>query len=208
MPVRFLLSLVGVLSLAGAARAGDEVGRMLAAAHAQVGVTVAYAPAYVRLAYPGGDLPLDRGVCSDVVVRAMRAVGIDLQVDVHRDMRANFAAYPAYWGLARPDPNIDHRRVPNLERYFQRLGKALPIGADAGAFLPGDFVSWRLDGGQPHIGIVSGRRSADRLRPLVIHNIGAGTQVEDVLFEWKMTGHFRYFAQPAGANAQPAPPVS
>ncbi|HMM66646.1 MAG TPA: DUF1287 domain-containing protein [Dokdonella sp.] len=208
MLARILFGLAGALTMAAAARAGDEVERMLAAAHAQVGVTVAYAPAYVRLAYPGGDLPPDRGVCSDVIVRAMRAVGIDLQVDVHRDMRAHFAAYPAYWGLTRPDPNIDHRRVPNLERYFQRLGKALPPGADAQSFLPGDFVSWRLDGGQPHIGIVSGRRSADRLRPLVIHNIGAGTQVEDVLFEWKMTGHFRYFAEPAGTAAPPAPPVS
>lgn len=208
MLARLLLGLAGVLALAATARAGDEVGRMLAAAHAQVGVTVAYAPGYVRLAYPGGDVPMDRGVCSDVVVRAMRAVGIDLQVDMHRDMRAHFAAYPAYWGLARPDPNIDHRRVPNLERYFQRLGKALPIGTDAGAFLPGDFVSWRLDGGQPHIGIVSDRRSADGRRMLLIHNIGAGAQVEDVLFEWKMTGHFRYFAQPVGAARQPVPPAS
>lgn len=208
MIVRLLLGLVAALSLAPAARAESDAARMLSAAHAQVGVTLTYAPAYARLAYPGGDVPLDRGVCSDVIVRALRAVSVDLQVDLHRDMRAHFDAYPAYWGLRKPDPNIDHRRVPNLERYFERIGKAVPISSDPATFLPGDFVSWRLESGQPHIGIVSSWRSADRLRPLIIHNIGSGAQVEDVLFEWKMTGHFRYFAQPAGTPAQPVPSVS
>jgi uncharacterized protein YijF (DUF1287 family) len=188
------------LLLAGAARAEGDIGRMLAAAHAQIGVTFRYAPAYVRLDYPGGDVAIERGVCSDVLIRALRAVGIDLQVAVHRDMLAHFSDYPRHWGLNRPDANIDHRRVPNLERYFERSGKSLPLSPDPADFLAGDFVSWRLDGGQPHIGIVSDQRSADGRRPLIVHNIGAGTQLEDVLFGWKMSGHFRYFAGPSGAT--------
>jgi uncharacterized protein len=200
--VRLPVVFPGILALllAGAAQAEGDTGRMLAAAHAQIGVTVRYAPTYVRLDYPGGDLPVDRGVCSDVLVRALRAVGVDLQVAVHRDMLAHFSAYPRYWGLVRPDANIDHRRVPNLERYFERAGKSLPLSRDPADFVAGDFVSWRLDGGQPHIGIVSDRRSADGQRPLIVHNIGAGTQLEDVLFEWKISGHFRYFADPSGAT--------
>ena len=200
MRLPVLPGVLALLLLAGAARGEGETGRMLAAAHAQIGVTVRYAPAYVRLDYPGGDVAVDRGVCSDVLIRAMRAVGVDLQVDVHRDMRAHFSDYPRHWGLTRPDANIDHRRVPNLERYFERSGKSLPLSRDPADFEPGDFVSWRLDGGQPHIGIVSDQRSADGLRPLIVHNIGAGTQLEDVLFEWKMSGHFRYFAGPSGAT--------
>ncbi|MEZ5520536.1 MAG: DUF1287 domain-containing protein [Dokdonella sp.] len=200
MRLPVLPGVLALLLLAGAARGDGETGRMLAAAHAQIGVTVRYAPAYVRLDYPGGDVAVDRGVCSDVLIRAMRAVGVDLQVDVHRDMRAHFSDYPRHWGLTRPDANIDHRRVPNLERYFERSGKSLPLSRDPADFEPGDFVSWRLDGGQPHIGIVSDQRSADGLRPLIVHNIGAGTQLEDVLFEWKMSGHFRYFAGPSGAT--------
>jgi uncharacterized protein YijF (DUF1287 family) len=195
-----LPGLFGLLLLASAARAHGDLERMLTDAHAQIGVTVRYAPAYVRLDYPGGDLPVDRGVCSDVLVRALRAVGIDLQVVVHRDMLAHFSAYPRHWGLTRPDANIDHRRVPNLERYFERSGKSLLLSPDPVDFEAGDFVSWRLDGGQPHIGIVSDRRSADGRRPLIVHNIGAGVQLEDVLFEWKMTGHFRYFAGLSGAT--------
>ena len=200
MRLPVLPGVLALLLLAGAARGDGETGRMLAAAHAQIGVTVRYAPAYVRLDYPGGDVAVDRGVCSDVLIRAMRAVDVDLQVAVHRDMRAHFSDYPRHWGLTRPDANIDHRRVPNLERYFERSGKSLPLSRDPADFEPGDFVSWRLDGGQPHIGIVSDQRSADGLRPLIVHNIGAGTQLEDVLFEWKMSGHFRYFAGPSGAT--------
>ena len=200
MRLPVLPGVLALLLLAGAARGEGETGRMLAAAHAQIGVTVRYAPAYVRLDYPGGDVAADRGVCSDVLIRAMRAVDVDLQVAVHRDMRAHFSDYPRHWGLTRPDANIDHRRVPYLERYFERSGKSLPLSRDPADFEPGDFVSWRLDGGQPHIGIVSDQRSADGLRPLIVHNIGAGTQLEDVLFEWKMSGHFRYFAGPSGAT--------
>lgn len=190
---------LAALLMAGAtAQARSDTELMLAAAQAQVGVTVAYAPAYRRLDFPGGDVPLDRGVCSDVLVRALRAVGVDLQLEVNRDMRAHFEDYPDIWGLQRPDPNIDHRRVPNLERYLLRMGKALPVSDDPAAFRPGDIVSWRLDGGQPHIGIVADSLAADGQRHQVIHNIGDGVQIEDVLFEWKMTGHFRYFADPSG----------
>jgi len=165
----------------------------VAAARAQVGRTLRYDPAYQRLSYPRGDVPLDRGVCSDVVIRALRQLGVDLQVRVHEDMLAHFAAYPPLWKLKAPDPNIDHRRVPNLETYFRRQGMARAASTVAADYLPGDLVTWRLPGNLPHIGIVSDRRMADGARPLILHNIGAGTQEEDVLFAWPPTGHFRFF---------------
>jgi uncharacterized protein YijF (DUF1287 family) len=167
--------------------------KLVAAARAQVGITLIYDPSYRQIAYPMGDVPLARGVCSDVVIRAFRAVGIDLQEQVHRDMARHFAAYPKAWGLAAPDANIDHRRVPNLATWFKRQGYALPVSLDAAAYQPGDIVTWVLDGGQPHIGIVSDRRSDDGVRPLVIHNIGWGAREEDALFEYRITGHFRAF---------------
>ncbi|HRQ66343.1 MAG TPA: DUF1287 domain-containing protein [Xanthomonadaceae bacterium] len=173
-----------------AACAEDFASRLVEAARAQIGVTTGYDGSYRQLDYPGGDLPLHTGVCTDVLVRAYRALGIDLQVAVHEDMRPNFADYPPLWGLTVPDRNIDHRRVPNLETYFARHAVVLDASADAGAYRPGDVVSWRLDSGLPHIGIVSDRRQGDR--PLVIHNIGAGTQEEDILFAWRVNGHYRY----------------
>jgi uncharacterized protein YijF (DUF1287 family) len=166
---------------------------LVAAARAQVGVTLIYDPSYQPIAYPMGDVPMVRGVCSDVVIRAFRAVGVDLQQELHRDMQRDFAAYPNNWGLAKPDRNIDHRRVPNLATWFKRQGFALPVGQDAAAYMPGDIVTWVLGGGQPHIGIVSDRRSEDGARPLVIHNIGWGAREEDALFEYRITGHFRAF---------------
>jgi len=201
------LVLLLVLAPAGAACAQDapvdpRVAEVVAAAHAQVGVTRFYDPAYRRLDFPGGDVPVERGVCSDVVVRAWRAIGIDLQAELYRDMRAHFAVYPRIWGLTKPDPNIDHRRVPNLETFLRRHGESFPPGRDASAYRAGDLVSWRLERGEPHIGIVSTRRSVDGRRPLIVHNIGAGTQVEDVLFHWPPTGHFRYF--PASAASAPS----
>lgn len=167
----------------------------VAAARTQVGVTVRYDPAYVRLPYPGGDVPEDRGVCTDVVIRALRAEGLDLQKAVHEDMRAHFAAYPNRWGLRAPDRNIDHRRVPNLQVWFERQGWSLPVPQRALAqrasdYRPGDLVTWMLPGHLPHIGIVSDRRSADGT-PLILHNIGRGTQEEDILFAYRMTGHYR-----------------
>lgn len=163
----------------------------VAAARSQVGVTRRYDPAYTRLKYPGGDVPLDRGVCTDVIIRAYRAQGFDLQRAVHEDMIRAWDAYPRAWGLARPDPHIDHRRVPNLAVYFTRHGLSLPLSRQAADFLPGDLVTWRLASGVPHIGLVSDRHSASGT-PLVIHNIGWGTQEEDRLFAYTITGHYRF----------------
>jgi uncharacterized protein YijF (DUF1287 family) len=168
--------------------------RLNAAALERTRHRVIYDPAYVRLAYPGGDVPAGRGVCADVVIRCYRALGIDLQQRVHEDMRADFAAYPKLWGLQRPDPNIDHRRVPNLETFLRRQDAALPASRDPADFRPGDLAAWNLKGPSgflPHIGIVTdrpGRAGA----PQVVHNIGAGPRLEDVLFAWPMTGHYRW----------------
>lgn len=174
---RALIAALPALAVAGAARA-DAPGwpkELADAARRQVGRTVRYDPAYVRLAYPGGDVPADRGVCTDVIIRAYReAFGVDLQKLVHEDMARAFAAYPRTWGLARPDRNIDHRRAPNLETFFRRQGASLPL---EGAWRPGDLVTQRLPGNLPHIVVVAGHGSAAE-PPLVIHNIGAGARQE------------------------------
>lgn len=199
-PVRVPLSLLAGLCLLAAGLAAipvlgqdapDDVGRLVQAALEQVGVTLYYDPSYVKLAYPGGDVPPDRGVCTDVVVRALRRLGIDLQREVHEDMRSAFAAYPRRWGLTRPDRNIDHRRVPNLMTFFTRRGKARPPSNDGAAYEPGDIVAWSLPDGRPHIGILSDRPSGTASRWLAVHNIGAGAQVEDVLFQFRIIGHYR-----------------
>lgn len=153
-----------------------------------------YDPSYVSLDYPGGDVPRERGVCTDVVVRALRdGLGKDLQKLVHEDMRANFSKYPEIWGLKRPDKNIDHRRVPNLMAYFKRHHTTIPTAAkpDPEKFLPGDLVTCTVPPNLPHIMIVSGKKNA-RGRPLVIHNIGGGTREEDRLGDFPLTGHFRW----------------
>ena len=162
----------------------------VASARAQIGVTVHYDPTYVRLAYPGGDLPADRGVCTDVVIRAFRNQSLDLQRLVHEDMQASFVQYPPLWGLRGPDPNIDHRRVPNLQRWFERRGWQLDVSNDAAAYRAGDLVTWDLGGNVPHIGIVSERRTMLGT-PLIIHNIGHGTREENILFDYRITGHYR-----------------
>ncbi|HEV7248206.1 MAG TPA: DUF1287 domain-containing protein [Shinella sp.] len=167
--------------------------RLVAAARKQVGVTLTYDAAYSRLDYPGGDVPRERGVCTDVLVRAYRdGLGIDLQVLVHEDMRRAFSAYPALWGLKKTDRNIDHRRVPNLQAFFKRAGAALAVSENGADYLPGDIVSQMLPGNLPHIGIVADEHASDGARPLVVHNIGAGARLEDVLFAYKITGHYRY----------------
>lgn len=168
------------------------IRRVIDNAIAQTKITRSYDPSYVRISYPGGDVPMTTGVCTDVVIRAFREVGIDLQKTVHEDMRKNFAAYPKNWGLKAPDPNIDHRRVPNLMTYFKRQGKALPISRNSSNYQPGDIVTWDLGGGQQHIGIVSDVRSPSG-RLTIVHNIGSGTKVEDILFNWPIIGHYRYF---------------
>ena len=181
-------------ALLAAVPAAAEIGpRVADAAVAQTARPGVYDPAYVVIGYPMGDVDEGRGVCSDVVVRALRTQGIDLQRLVHEDMAANFGAYPKRWGLKRPDRNIDHRRVPNLEVFFTRKGWRLPPSRDGADYLPGDLVAWNLKGDAgylPHIGVVTAR-SGPSGRPLIAHNIGAGPRVEDVLFNWTITGRFR-----------------
>jgi len=168
--------------------------RLVAASVERTHHTVRYDPAYAQIGYPGGDVPSDTGVCTDEVIRSYRGVGIDLQKDVHEDMVAHFSAYPHEWNSlpAKPDTNIDHRRVPNLMVFFQRKGEVLRITSHPGDFQPGELVTWDLGRGVPHIGIVVGRRAASG-RFMIVHNIGRGPQMEDVLFNWKITGHYRYF---------------
>ena len=187
---RALLTASLVLTPFGAwATPTDWSDRLIRAAASQIGRTIRYDPAYVRLGYPGGDVPLDRGVCSDVVIRAYRqGLGIDLQQQVHEDMAAHFAAYPKTWGLSRPDRSIDHRRVPNLETFLRRRGPALPAGAPWRA---GDLVTQRLPGNLPHILILDTALAAPG-RPMAIHNVGSGARREDVLKAWPIAGHFRY----------------
>jgi uncharacterized protein len=170
----------------------DEPGKLISAAREQVGVTTIYDPAYVSLEFPGGDIPRLRGVCTDVVIRALRdGWGIDLQLAVNRDMKADFSAYPGLWGLSTTDRNIDHRRVPNLQTLFARIGAELPVSDIAADYQPGDIVSWMLPGNLPHIGIVSDQMTEDGTRPLILHNIGAGAREDDILFVYEITGHYR-----------------
>jgi uncharacterized protein YijF (DUF1287 family) len=170
----------------------DFGSRAALAAEARTSKPEIYDPSYRRISYPMGDVPDDRGVCTDVVIRAFRAAGVDLQALVHEDMRRAFDRYPKAWGLSRPDPNIDHRRVPNLETFFTRRRLALAQPVDAARVRAGDLVSWRLTGsGLPHIGIVSTQASPAG-RPLLVHNIGAGSQLEDILFAWPVVGWFRW----------------
>ncbi|HEX4962017.1 MAG TPA: DUF1287 domain-containing protein [Thermoanaerobaculia bacterium] len=167
-----------------------DLHRVLQGAYAQVGVTLGYDSAYSRIAYPGGDVPVDRGVCTDVIVRAYRHAGVDLQVLVHEDMVRAFSAYPHLWGLSKPDSNIDHRRVPNLAAFLRRHGTTLSPSSRSADYAPGDVVTWRLSSGVPHIGLVSDRKAGERY--LMVHNIGSGARVEDVLFAYQVTGHYRY----------------
>jgi len=153
---------------------------------------VVYDPTYFVIKYPGGDIPADKGVCTDVVIRAYRKLGIDLQKDVHEDMKASFSVYPGNWGLKKPDSNIDHRRVPNLMKFFTRKGAEKPVTANASDYLPGDIVCWNLGGAITHIGVVVDARSPDGKRFMIVHNIGGGQVLADCLFEYKIIGHYRY----------------
>jgi uncharacterized protein len=166
--------------------------KLVAAAVERTHHSVRYDPAYVRIPYPGGDVPADTGVCTDEVIRSYRAVGVDLQKEVHEDMAQNFSAYPHRWQPGHTDANIDHRRVPNLMVFFQRHGETLPITGHAEDYRAGDLVTWDLGGGVPHIGIVVDRKG-DGGRNMIVHNIGQGPRMEDVLFHWKITGHYRYY---------------
>lgn len=155
---------------------------------------VTYDPSYFSIPYPNGDVPANKGVCTDVVIRAYRKMNIDLQKEVHEDMKANFSKYPSLkkWGLKKTDTNIDHRRVYNLETFFARNGTTKPITTNPDDYKPGDIVSWTLDNGLAHIGIVISRKSKDGKRPLIVHNIGGGQVIEDQLFAWKIVGHYSY----------------
>ena len=177
-------------TVAEADREGVTSG-IVAAARGRIGRTVVYDGAYVGLAYPGGDVPIERGVCSDVVIRALRdGLDMDLQRLVHEDMSAAFGEYPTIWGLSKPDRNIDHRRVPNLRRYFERRGWSLGVSDRLGEYRAGDLVTCKVGGNRPHIMVVSDRKNSAGV-PLVIHNIGRGTKEENRLFEFALTGHYR-----------------
>ena len=178
--------------VSGEAMALTHAQRVVRAARRQVGVTLAYDPAYSVLRFPNGDVDRAKGVCTDVVIRAFRdALGVDLQALVNADMKANFGAYPKNWGLGRPDRNIDHRRVPNLATYWWRQGAALPVTDDPADWRPGDIFTQMVGGRMPHTGIVSDRKDTTGV-PLVLHNIGGGTREEDALFDHPLTGHFRW----------------
>jgi uncharacterized protein len=170
------------------------IKKMLESAVEQTTLTKSYDPSYTVLSYPMGDVPIEKGVCTDVVIRSMRNAGLDLQKEVHEDMAANFSVYPKKWGLKKADSNIDHRRVPNLQTYFSRKGKSLAITDKGDDYKPGDFVTWDLDGkGMSHIGIVSNVFNETTKRYSIIHNIGGGAELEDRIFEWKITGHYRFY---------------
>ena len=188
-PLLTLGLLIGLVPLRA-----DEVETFLAAAKDQIEKTLVYDPQYTVLAYPGGDVPIERGVCSDVIIRAFRSVSFDLQMAVHEDMQRAWSAYPKLWGLRKPDPNIDHRRVPNLMTFLKRRGKNLPVSKTAADYLPGDLVTCTVPPHLPHIMIVSDQISPlDPTRRLIIHNIGQGARAEDRLFEFPITGHYRWW---------------
>jgi uncharacterized protein YijF (DUF1287 family) len=174
--------------------------RLAVAALGLTNQQVAYDPSYYSIPFPNGDIPSGKGVCTDVVIRAYRKMGIDLQAEVHEDMKQNFAIYPSGWGLKKPDPNIDHRRVPNLRVFFERHGEVKPISKRPEDYLPGDIVCWDLGGGIPHIGLLSNKKSADGKRYLVVHNIGGGQVLADCLFDYRITGHYRYKGSVSNPN--------
>ena len=176
-------------------RRREFLQHLVAAALERTHHVIRYEPAYVRIPYPGGDVPADTGVCTDEIIRSYRTVGVDLQKEVHEDMAQNFDLYPRRWRwlLSRPDTNIDHRRVPNLMVFFSRKGEALSLSSRAEDYAPGDLVTWDLGGGVPHIGVVVDQKSSQSGHYMIVHNIGQGPRMEDVLFHWKITGHYRYF---------------
>lgn len=180
--------------LAPAALANRFERDLVAAALYRTTQSVTYDGRYFSIPYPNGDVPAHLGVCTDVVIRAYRALGEDLQQRVHEDMAANFSLYPSrrIWGLTRPDRHIDHRRVPNLQTFFRRFGETLPLTQNPDDYRPGDLVTWMLPGNLPHIGIVVDQVVAGEGRPWIVHNIGAGPKLEDRLFAYPITGHYRY----------------
>lgn len=193
MNTRCAVAFIALCLLAGncVADQGTFADRLVKAALDRTTKSVRYDPAYVSIPYPNGDVPADTGVCTDVVIRSYRALGFDLQKLVHVDMKANFSAYPKDWGLSRTDTNIDHRRVPNLRTFFKRRGASLPVTQDPADYKPGDLITCTVAGRLPHIAIVVPSPDGGA-RPWIVHNIGAGPRLEDRLFEFPLTGHYRY----------------
>lgn len=189
-----MLIAAGLLVVHAQAGADAFTTEFTRAALARTQVQVHYDGSYQHLNYPGGDVASDRGVCTDVVIRVYRALGIDLQQLVHEDMRRAFATYPSQrlWGLNRPDANIDHRRVPNLQTFFTRHGLSLPVTSNPKDYQPGDLVTWMLPGNLPHIGLVVASLDSQSDHPMIVHNIGRGPKLEDALFAYPITGHYRY----------------
>ena len=190
--VVLITMLVGGLAWAQARSQTGFSALLVAAAMERTQHEVIYDGAYHGIAYPGGDVPHGIGVCTDVLIRAYRALGHDLQVLVHEDMKANFSVYPKKWGLKKTDTNIDHRRVPNLRRFFERHGEVLPVTKHAKDYRPGELVTWMVNGKLPHIGILVKPRQGHAQRPWVVHNIGRGPVAEDILFDFPITGHYRF----------------
>jgi uncharacterized protein YijF (DUF1287 family) len=194
-PSAYFFAAIIIFSFFGSAQAEKPFADKLAdAAYERTKKWVIYNGKYYSISYPGGDVPSYIGVCTDVVIRSYRAVGIDLQKEVHEDMRSNFNLYPKTWGHKRPDTNIDHRRVPNLRVFFSRKGESLTVTSNPSDYKPGDLVTWNLRGrgNLPHIGIITSKKSDDNKRPLVSHNIGLGPRLENMLFDYPITGHYRY----------------
>ncbi len=192
---RFIIFAIGMLSSVVYSTPVEQQASLLVdAAMERTQHQVTYDGRYLAIAYPNGDVPPSIGVCTDVIIRAYRQLGIDLQQLVYEDMKQDFAAYPNYWGLSRPDPNIDHRRVPNLQTFFSRHGQSLAITKKTKDYRPGDIVTWMLPGNLPHIGIVVNETN-EAGEPLIVHNVGAGPKKESFLFRFPITGHYRYFPQ-------------
>lgn len=191
---KLLLRIVTALLVSPLCFGGNAENDLVSAAIDRTKERVIYDGSYFAIPYPGGDVPSHLGVCTDVVIRSYRAIGMDLQQLVHEDMAGNFEAYPSnrIWGMTGTDRNIDHRRVPNLRVFFSRNGQSLPISDNRTDYLPGDIVTWRLPGNQPHIGIVTDQHSDATGNPMIVHNIGAGPRLEDMLFAYEITGHYRY----------------
>lgn len=190
--MRTFLSLVLLILICFQSLAQNNVDKLSSAAIEITHQKVVYDPSYFSISYPNGDVPENKGVCTDVVIRAYRKLGIDLQKEVYEDMKQNFHLYPKIWGLRKTDTNIDHRRVPNLMTFFKRKGTVKPITQLAKDYLPGDIVCWNLYGSTTHIGIVINQKSKDNERFLIVHNIGAGQVIEDCLFDYKIIGHYRF----------------
>jgi uncharacterized protein YijF (DUF1287 family) len=193
-----VFALLVIPILASAYRPGEPTcfsKKLVEAAIERTNHIVRYDGTYRKIRYPNGDVPDDIGVCTDLVIRSYRKLGIDLQKDLHEDMKQNFYLYPKLWGLTKPDTNIDHRRVPNLQTFFERKGVVLPVTQNPNDYVAGDIVTWMLSENLPHIGIVVDLRSEDGNKPLIVHNIGSGPVIEDMLFDYQITGHYRYYGK-------------